>query len=278
MFFTLAMMPIVNLELTCNKNVFDTTNIVESEFKNMEIPNNQIHIKWQLQLKKTETRYEIFVVFKSCWDCRIDATIIISNKYLNIICMTGVPHFVCTFNQTVTSTMHSNIMLSYAIKATVLHTRIYNLDMTKHLLKDFTGALLNCDAFRDVKIRVSNEEFSAHKCILAARSPVLHKMLETDSFKEGQEDIINISDLRSAVFKEMLYFIYTGHLSLQAKTMANDLMVAANIYEMPDLIKLCGEEFLPKLTKENASKMLKFAVLHNDNFMLGKILNFVANQ
>lgn len=70
------------------------------------------------------------------------------------------------------------------------------------------------------------QELSAHKLILAARSPVFSAMFEHDT-KEAQEGKIVLSDTPVEVFSELLYFLYTGKVQ-KLQQYAPDLLVIAD--------------------------------------------------
>ena len=69
--------------------------------------------------------------------------------------------------------------------------------------------LLEDKEFTDVNIIVEGQSFSAHKAVLASRSPVLRAMLRSD-MKEKEEGSIKLGDISSAAWKIFQRFLYTG--------------------------------------------------------------------
>jgi speckle-type POZ protein len=62
----------------------------------------------------------------------------------------------------------------------------------------------------DATFEVGGETFSAHRCVLAARSPVFMAQL-FGPMKEGTTStVIHIKDMDAKVFRTLLTFIYTG--------------------------------------------------------------------
>ncbi|KAJ4768919.1 BTB/POZ/MATH-domain protein [Rhynchospora pubera] len=61
----------------------------------------------------------------------------------------------------------------------------------------------------DVAFRVDGKRFRAHKCVLAASSPVFKAML-FGPMKERDRDSIQIKEIKAPIFEAMLNFIYTG--------------------------------------------------------------------
>ena len=102
-------------------------------------------------------------------------------------------------------------------------------------LPQHLGQLLESHAGADVTFAVSGESFTAHKNILAARSPVF-KAKFFGGMEETSSESVVIEDMEAAVFKSMLHFIYTdmapeldGDLEPQAAaTKAQHLLAAAD--------------------------------------------------
>ena len=116
----------------------------------------------------------------------------------------------------------------------------------------------------DVTIKCGDQEFQAHKVILASQSPVFKRMLVSDMM-EGRSNLIEIPDIEPDVMRDLLAYIYTGsapHLSRLAK----DLLNAANKYELPRLFAMCEDKLLKKLKVGNVVETLLWA-----NFLSAKL-------
>ncbi|CAL4933475.1 unnamed protein product [Urochloa decumbens] len=100
----------------------------------------------------------------------------------------------------------------------------------------------------DVTFLVLGETFSAHRCVLAARSPVFDALL-FGPMKEGTttESCIQIDGMLPQVFESLLHFIYTDSLQetegqVEAgATMTQHLLVAADRYDMQRLKMICED-------------------------------------
>lgn len=93
-------------------------------------------------------------------------------------------------------------------------------------LSDDLGSLFETGKFSDVILNCSGSEFSAHKSILASRSPVFAAMFEHE-MEEKKQNRVEIIDMEKNVLSEMLKFIYTGK-STNLDRMAADLLAAAD--------------------------------------------------
>ena len=60
-------------------------------------------------------------------------------------------------------------------------------------------------------LKVGHRLFYAHKAILGARSSVFADMFENE-FKECKMPKVEITDMDSGAFQELLRFIYTGRI------------------------------------------------------------------
>ncbi|XP_057339877.1 speckle-type POZ protein-like [Microplitis mediator] len=126
----------------------------------------------------------------------------------------------------------------------------------------------------DVELIVQEEKFQAHKLVLMVRSPVFRAMLTTD-MKENREKTVTIKDMNSEVFKSMLEFIYTDEVS-DLDDVAEQLLEAADKYQIPTLKEICAESLCKSVTIDNASRLLALAHLHNAKEMLEYISKFIV--
>ncbi|CAM0885570.1 unnamed protein product [Alopecurus aequalis] len=80
----------------------------------------------------------------------------------------------------------------------------------------------------DVIFLVEEKEISAHRLIIAARSPLLH-----EGVVESVENIVWFDDMKAAIFKVILHFIYTDQLppmdNLLLDDVGNAMMVFGDI-------------------------------------------------
>ncbi len=89
----------------------------------------------------------------------------------------------------------------------------------------------------DVEFQVSETKFFAHRVIITSRSPVFAKMFNSSSVESVTGRIRIDDDVDPAVFKEFLYFLYTG--TLQSSANGQALLKIAIQYQVETLIQLC---------------------------------------
>uniref|UniRef100_A0A0N5BNA5 BTB domain-containing protein n=1 Tax=Strongyloides papillosus TaxID=174720 RepID=A0A0N5BNA5_STREA len=120
-------------------------------------------------------------------------------------------------------------------------TSIDNIVPQSCLSLDFIKMLYSTKAFSDCTIKVGNTKNKAHKIILAAQSPLFHKIFN-NPLKKPNTDVIEIKYFRVEVVKEMLKYIYTGEIS-DMQSMASELLEIAVKYKL-DKLKEISERFL----------------------------------
>ena len=133
------------------------------------------------------------------------------------------------------------------------------------------AALLN-DKFADFVFKVENVKIPAHRAILAARSPVFDAMFQYD-MKENKTNETEITDVTPAAFRALLQFIYTGHC--QVGCLTEEILVAANKYEIGDLKQICAKELQKKLTVDNAVRLLVLSDLHQSEDLKDGAIRFI---
>lgn len=88
---------------------------------------------------------------------------------------------------------------------------------------------------------------------ILARSPVFERMF-TGSFREANGTVQEIKDITAAVFEELINFCYAGRLA-NTDFPAHELILVADRYQIPDLVKLCELKLLNEVTSETAEEI-----------------------
>ncbi|XP_065216037.1 speckle-type POZ protein B-like [Planococcus citri] len=127
--------------------------------------------------------------------------------------------------------------------------------------------------FSDITICVKNQEYPAHKNILAARCPYFRKMFNAD-WKEKNLDSIELKLIDETVFEEVLRYIYSGSLE-KVKTMATQLLEAADMFDLEELKLVCEEELLTNLSTKTAVDLLVLADRYNAKNLKAQTINYV---
>ncbi|WVZ83804.1 LOW QUALITY PROTEIN: hypothetical protein U9M48_030904 [Paspalum notatum var. saurae] len=127
------------------------------------------------------------------------------------------------------------------------------------------GRLLLAEAGMDVTFEVDGETFPAHRCVLAARSPVFMAEL-LGSMKEKAMNHIRVDDIEPAVFKAMVHYIYTDTLPEldmgDAFVITQHLLVAADRYGLERLKLMCEEKLCNDVDTSTVATTLALAEQH----------------
>ncbi|KAM3278803.1 hypothetical protein ACQJBY_046220 [Aegilops geniculata] len=160
-------------------------------------------------------------------------------------------------------------------------TRIAPSDLHQHL-----GDLLKNKDAADLVFQVGGQRFSAHRCVLAARSSVFKAEL-LSAMKESSAALpIEIHDMEADVFESLLHFIYTDSVPLlemarnKGETdvvMAGHLLVAADRYNIIRLKQICEEKLCNHIDSNMVATSLALAEQHGFHRLKEACLQFLAS-
>ncbi|KAL6603136.1 hypothetical protein ACP70R_043497 [Stipagrostis hirtigluma subsp. patula] len=149
-------------------------------------------------------------------------------------------------------------------------------DLQKHF-----GELLQSQKGADVAFLVAGERVPAHRCVLAARSPVFMAELCGDMKAEKASQCVEVKDMDVQVFKAMLHFIYTDtspKLDQQGEprmTMARHLLEAADRYGLRRLKGMCVEKVCTEISVETVATTLALAEQHGCSKLKARCMEFI---
>ena len=198
-----------------------------------------------------EKRFTKFIPFDFLFDCSKVMTFL-PNPKLKIICEITV--------------------LQYSV-ASADRTKPVQINVPDCSLSDDLCQLFENQEFSDVILSVDGYGFKVHKNILAARSPVFAAMFKHD-MKERNTGIVKIDDVSQDVMEEVLRFVYTGKV-LNIDKMADDLLTAADKYQLDRLKAMCEKSLRKNLSIQNASDMLVFADFHKADQLKSQTIDFM---
>ncbi|KAK3134326.1 hypothetical protein QOZ80_6AG0547700 [Eleusine coracana subsp. coracana] len=151
-------------------------------------------------------------------------------------------------------------------------------DMPQHFDK-----LLQSQVGADVTFTVSGESFSAHKTILAARSPIF--MAEFfGHMKEARSSCVEVKDMEAPLFNAMLHFIYTDTVpeldrqTEEAMAMAQHLVAAADRYGLDRLRLICESKLSGGICVDTAAATLALAEQHGCSELKAKCFDFISRS
>ncbi|KAK3141452.1 hypothetical protein QOZ80_4BG0334120 [Eleusine coracana subsp. coracana] len=140
--------------------------------------------------------------------------------------------------------------------------------------------MLNDGEGADVTFTVDDQLFSAHRCVLAYRSPVFKAEL-FGPMKENVSKSIPIDDMEPSIFEALLYFIYTDRLPDSCSDGKNPamqhLLVAADRYGVERLRLMCESKLSEAIDVDTVATTLVLAEQHNCSQLRRACIGFMAS-
>jgi len=131
----------------------------------------------------------------------------------------------------------------------------------------------------DVKLLAGDQEFSAHRAVLAARSSVFSSMFSSD-MAEARSSTVTVVDVRPEVLELLLEFLYTDSLARQdaEPQLTGDLLKAAKKYAVPRLASLCESWALTAITLDSVVEWLMLATMLEAEQLKSACMRFVKSH
>lgn len=135
--------------------------------------------------------------------------------------------------------------------------RSKDLNILSDNLKDLYLKGLHCD----MTFQVGEQEFQAHKSILASRSPIFEDMMhiKTESGK------VDIADCEPDVFHQFLLYLYSGKAETLTAVSALSLYTLADNYKVDALKANCVHHLKETLSVDTFCEVIELATKHNES-------------
>ncbi|GFV55405.1 speckle-type POZ protein [Trichonephila clavipes] len=141
------------------------------------------------------------------------------------------------------------------------------------LAKDLQDLLQN-GAMSDIKLITPTSEFTAHKNIICARSPVFKSIL----MNNRAVDHINIDNIEDDTLKRMLTYMYTDSAEDLDWQTALKLYKAADTYRIQRLEEFCSTVLKASLSPTNACIILNLADQQKDRDLKVEVQKFILKH
>lgn len=138
----------------------------------------------------------------------------------------------------------------------------------------------------DVLLKAGNSDeraaISAHKLVLASRSMVLKKMMESDELKSSSKlETVTFSEMRQEELEALVEFMYSVDGSISSESLkkhVRSLYLAADKYEIPHLRDLCRKHLISSLNSSNALNILELAQIPFDKALNDAAFTTIKNN
>lgn len=169
----------------------------------------------------------------------------------------------------------NNLLVNNKVKFFVEIAEVEDIcKITKSNMSDNFQTILKNGKFSDITFVINEKKIQAHKVIVCARSPVFEAMFSNDC-QEAKESKVVISDVSTEVFELLLHFMYTNKVK-QMETYGQELLVAADKYEITDLVSNCVQYFVDNTTINSVVDLLIFADKCNIEHLKSMCTKFIV--
>jgi len=135
--------------------------------------------------------------------------------------------------------------------------------------------MLSSGQLSDLVVKCEDHEFTCHKNILAARSPVFAAMFQHD-MAEQRKNEVTITDLSHQVVKQMLEYMYCG--KFQDNTDTGHLLAAADKYDLKELKSACEMSLGKNISLANCLELVVLADTHSASGLKKSSLSFIVSN
>lgn len=135
--------------------------------------------------------------------------------------------------------------------------------------------LYEASQYIDVEIVVENKTFHCHRLVLSAMSPYFDAMFSSGMI-ESQNHKVNIQNVTSCTFDQIIKFIYGGNLELDEENVGELLQVSV-MMQIKCLQERCEEFMISKVDTENCIGTWKLAQGHGCHYLAQKSFRFILH-
>jgi len=127
-------------------------------------------------------------------------------------------------------------------------------DMEEEFVRDMRS-MSDLDMFYDLTVICGDKQLKSNKALLASRSWVFRRMLETD-MTEKMKGEINITDVKPDIMEDILDFLSNGLIPEDFDNKAVEMIHVAEKYKLESLIKACEISLVDNLSVDTVINTL----------------------
>ncbi|XP_067936126.1 kelch-like protein 9 [Watersipora subatra] len=128
----------------------------------------------------------------------------------------------------------------------------------------------------DIKLKVGNEYFKAHKDVLSSASDYFSAMFSHDMM-EKDKDYIELKGISLGGFQIMLEYFYHGHITLVMENVQHCLE-ASTFFHVDWLTGVCSNYIMRHLSVDNCLPMLSLADTYSLMDLVKDMYSFIGHQ
>ena len=112
----------------------------------------------------------------------------------------------------------------------------------------------------DITLCVEEQEFDAHRVVLAASSPYFNAMFSHEH-RESKLSKVTLNGIDPSALKELIEFAYSATLTI-CEDNIQSLLTAANLLQVTSVIDACCKFLQDRIDTENCLGLISFADMH----------------
>jgi len=129
----------------------------------------------------------------------------------------------------------------------------------------------------DVTVVCGEDTYHLHSKRLAQKSKFFKTALDVP-MKEKKEKKIEVKDVDPKIFGKVIHYMYHGTLQFDKETHLENILDAAERFDMEELKDEIGKQIVEALDKENVFDMAVLAELYNANMLLSECIEYVVKE
>merc|ERR1719319_459064 len=138
--------------------------------------------------------------------------------------------------------------------------------MSCDALEELLGRLAISDR-RDVRVTCGHRTFLLHSTLLAAKSTFFATALDIPMAESRSRRVV-VRDVELGVFQKILWFVYSGQLSFEASADLEELLEAADRFDMEELKAALAEAMEQELEADTVATVAQLAGRHHARELL----------
>jgi len=151
-------------------------------------------------------------------------------------------------------------------------------DMAEEFVRHMRSMSELDDMFYDLTVICGDQQLKSNKVLLASRSLVFRRMLETD-MTEKMKGEINITDVKPDIMNDILDFLSNGLIPEDFDNKAVEMIHAAEKYKLDTLMEACENSLVDNLSVDNVINTLVTVDLYVPKSVhRQKILDFINSN
>ncbi|CAN2391614.1 BTB And C-terminal Kelch, partial [Pristimantis euphronides] len=125
----------------------------------------------------------------------------------------------------------------------------------------------------DATIVTSDKRFPCHRVVLSSVSPYF-RVLFVCPMKESESREVSLLDIPSSIMQIMLFFIYTGEVTLCMDNV-EELYAVSSRLQIKPMQDLCSRFLMKNLDSGNCLWLYRLALSHNDQSLLDAVMHYI---